>query len=210
MSCCGLRFHRGLYGAQLPAREGVSNVFQAAKQCGVGKIVLTSSVAAVTDSPVNGHVYTEEDWNTASTEDRNPYYYSKTVAEKRGWELASELGIELVVINVRARRVALCEVMPYDVQWDVLLPCECSRSDQAPAVHGDRAIAQPEPQPVQSNLLHDFEWRMARDPANRCVTWARRSQVWWSSISLTLLSMGHGGCERCCTITRVGTGERCS
>ena len=67
MSCCGLRFHRGLYGAQLPAREGVSNVFQAAKQCGVGKIVLTSSVAAVTDSPVNGHVYTEEDWNTAST-----------------------------------------------------------------------------------------------------------------------------------------------
>merc|ERR1711934_365818 len=82
----------------LPAREGVSNVFQAAKQCGVGKIVLTSSVAAVTDSPVNGHVYTEEDWNTASTEDRNPYYYSKTVAEKRGWELASELGIELVVI----------------------------------------------------------------------------------------------------------------
>jgi len=71
----------------------------------VKKVVLTSSVAAITDSPINGKVYTESDWNTASSLQRNPYYYSKTLAERAAWDFVKKLSDEekfaLVVINVR-------------------------------------------------------------------------------------------------------------
>ncbi len=66
----------------------------------VKRLVLTSSVAAITDE-ANGHVLTEDDWNTKSTLSRNPYYYSKTVAERAAWS-AMESGhphFDLVVIN---------------------------------------------------------------------------------------------------------------
>jgi len=55
-------------------------------------------VAAITDSPED-RVYTEKDWNETSSLTRNPYYYSKTLAEKVGWEFAKKNKIDLVVIN---------------------------------------------------------------------------------------------------------------
>eukprot|EP01115_Flamella_aegyptia_P014593 TRINITY_DN837_c0_g1_i1.p1 TRINITY_DN837_c0_g1~~TRINITY_DN837_c0_g1_i1.p1 ORF type:complete len:63 (-),score=11.93 TRINITY_DN837_c0_g1_i1:133-321(-) len=51
----------------------------------VKRIVLTSSMASLTDSGLKGHMYTEDDWNEESDLKRNPYYYSKTMAEKSAW-----------------------------------------------------------------------------------------------------------------------------
>lgn len=64
------------------------------------RVVLTSSVAAITDE-ANGHVNTEADWNTKSTLTRNPYYYSKTLAERAAWRFMEQHqpDFDLVVIN---------------------------------------------------------------------------------------------------------------
>jgi nucleoside-diphosphate-sugar epimerase len=60
---------------------------------GVKRVVHTSSVAAMYgpgDETGPGKVLTEEDWNVSSTETFHPYAYSKTVAERRAWELAGQ------------------------------------------------------------------------------------------------------------------------
>ena len=45
--------------------------------------------------------YTEKDWNEKSTLKRNPYYYSKTLAEKAAWKFMDDNkpDFSLVVIN---------------------------------------------------------------------------------------------------------------
>src|SRR5580692_5452091 len=74
-----------------PAVQGTRNVLVACKAAGsVRRVVLTSSMAAVTDEPESDHLLTESDWNTRSTLERNAYYYSKTLAEKEGWRFVAE------------------------------------------------------------------------------------------------------------------------
>jgi dihydroflavonol-4-reductase len=84
-----------------PALLGTRNVLGAAAASpSVRRVVLTSSMAAITDEPDESHVLTEADWNTKSALDRNPYYYSKTVAEREAWKLAGEQqSYQLVTIN---------------------------------------------------------------------------------------------------------------
>jgi len=85
-----------------PAVKGTLNVLEAcAKAPSIRRVVLTSSMAAVTDEPENGKVLTEADWNTKSTLERNPYYYSKTLAERAAWDFVAERKpqFDLVVIN---------------------------------------------------------------------------------------------------------------
>lgn len=65
----------------------------------VRRVVLTSSVAAITDSPESDHTYTEADWNKLSTLTRNPYYFSKRMAEEEAWKFAKANALDLVVIN---------------------------------------------------------------------------------------------------------------
>jgi len=67
-------------------------------------LFLTSSVAAITDSPKG--VLNEDVWNSKSSLTRNPYYYSKTCAEKEAWKYVSGMGthsqklnFDLVVMN---------------------------------------------------------------------------------------------------------------
>jgi dihydroflavonol-4-reductase len=83
-----------------PALIGTRTILQAANTAGVGRVVLTSSTAAITDEPEN-RVYTESDWNVKSSLTRNPYYYSKTLAEEAAWAHVSEElpSFDLVVIN---------------------------------------------------------------------------------------------------------------
>ena len=86
-----------------PAVKGTSNVLQACvKATCVKKVVLTSSVAAVFDEPITGHVYTEKDWNETSSLTRSPYFYSKTMAERAAWDYVDEESpsFELVVVNL--------------------------------------------------------------------------------------------------------------
>jgi dihydroflavonol-4-reductase len=85
-----------------PAVEGTLNVLRAcAAKPSVRRVVLTSSVAAITDEPPQDHVLTEADWNEQSSLTRNAYYYSKTMAERAAWEFMAreKPGFDLVVIN---------------------------------------------------------------------------------------------------------------
>ncbi len=85
-----------------PALKGTLNVLQACVNAGsVRKVVLTSSVAAVFDEPISGYMYTEKDWNETSSLTRNPYFYSKTIAERSARDFIEQNNpnFELVVIN---------------------------------------------------------------------------------------------------------------
>ena len=84
-----------------PAVSGTRNVLASCQRAGVTRVVLTSSMAAITDEPDSDHVLTEADWNTRSSLDRNPYYYSKTLAERAAWEFVEQQKppFDLVVIN---------------------------------------------------------------------------------------------------------------
>lgn len=84
-----------------PAVRGTLSVLEACLSTpGVRRVVITSSVAAITDH-ADGHVNTEADWNTTSTLTRNPYYYSKTLAERAAWAFMEERSpdFDLVVVN---------------------------------------------------------------------------------------------------------------
>ncbi|QCK14858.1 NAD-dependent epimerase/dehydratase family protein [Mangrovivirga cuniculi] len=76
-----------------PALEGTENVLaSASKAATVKKVILTSSVAAIygdaKDMQDQGlNEFTEENWNTTSNKDHQPYPYSKTLAERKAWEL---------------------------------------------------------------------------------------------------------------------------
>jgi dihydroflavonol-4-reductase len=85
-----------------PARRGTENVLEAAARAGgVRRVVVTSSMAAITDEPGGDHVLTEADWNVKSSLTRNPYYHSKTVAERAAWTFMDERkpAFDLVVVN---------------------------------------------------------------------------------------------------------------
>jgi len=87
-----------------PAVEGTKSVLESCVASGtVKRVVVTSSFAAVTDSPENNYVYTEFDWNNQSSLTRNPYYFSKTQAEKAAWQFVQSLPTEnkfsLVTVN---------------------------------------------------------------------------------------------------------------
>ena len=85
-----------------PAVAGTRRVLEAAAAVpGVKRVVVTSSMAAITDEPDESHVLTEADWNTKSSITRNPYYFSKTLAEKEAWTFVERErpAWDLVVIN---------------------------------------------------------------------------------------------------------------
>ena len=84
-----------------PAVKGTRDTLRACKAAGtVRRVVVTSSMAAITDEP-GDEVLTEEVWNTRSSLDRNAYYYSKVLAEKEVWRFVEEEkpGFDVVVIN---------------------------------------------------------------------------------------------------------------
>ncbi len=84
-----------------PAVKGTLNVLAAcARNPSVRRVVLTSSMAAVTDEP-DGRVLTEADWNTKSSLVRNPYYFAKAEGERAAWDFMEreKPGFDLIVIN---------------------------------------------------------------------------------------------------------------
>jgi dihydroflavonol-4-reductase len=85
-----------------PAVNGTLDVLRACtKASDVLRVVLTSSMAAVTDEPDSARVLTEADWNEKSTLQRNPYYLSKTMAERAAWDFVAreKPHFDLVVMN---------------------------------------------------------------------------------------------------------------
>lgn len=84
-----------------PAVEGTERALRAAARNGVGRAVCTSSIFAIIYTPLPGgrHVHDERDWSVPDPRATNAYVRSKTLAERRAWELADELGLELTTIN---------------------------------------------------------------------------------------------------------------
>jgi dihydroflavonol-4-reductase len=85
-----------------PALNGTETVLESCLKSGcVKRVIFTSSIAAITDEPQNTKVFTEKDWNTMSSLDRNPYHYSKTVAELAAWDfiMKKRPAFDLVAIN---------------------------------------------------------------------------------------------------------------
>lgn len=86
-----------------PAMEGTLRVMKAAAAAGVQRVVVTSSLAAVSGGhPVdNSRVYSEDDWSII--ERCPPYPKSKTLAERAAWDFVASLDgeapMELCVIN---------------------------------------------------------------------------------------------------------------
>lgn len=83
-----------------PAVDGTRRVLEASVRAGVRRVVMTSSLAAITAgrSGDDERRRTEEDWSDL---DRTaPYAKSKTLAERAAWDFAAQHPeLELVVIN---------------------------------------------------------------------------------------------------------------
>ncbi|MFA5899691.1 MAG: NAD-dependent epimerase/dehydratase family protein [Hyphomicrobium sp.] len=87
-----------------PAREGAVRVLKAATRAGVKRVVLTSSVVAITlpwPEASLGHVFDETDWTNPERPDISAYVVSKTLAERAAWEYVKETpgAPELAVVN---------------------------------------------------------------------------------------------------------------
>ncbi len=77
------------------ANKGTENVLRAAAACGIKRVVYTSSVAAIGSTPKKV-AKDESNWNDNFS---MPYSRAKTESERRAWELAKELDLDLRVIN---------------------------------------------------------------------------------------------------------------
>ncbi|HMM11617.1 MAG TPA: NAD-dependent epimerase/dehydratase family protein [Bacteroidales bacterium] len=89
-----------------PAVLGTAHVLASVNRtASVKRVVLTSSVAAIIGDAADcltfpGGIATEEQWNTTSSLKHQPYSYSKTMAERKAWEIAGQQQQwDLVVIN---------------------------------------------------------------------------------------------------------------
>jgi len=80
-----------------PAVEGTQRVLTAAKKAGVKRVVLTSSIVAVTAGLPTGR-YGTDSWSNLNA-NIGAYAKSKTLAEKAAWEFVKDGSMELVTIN---------------------------------------------------------------------------------------------------------------
>jgi nucleoside-diphosphate-sugar epimerase len=86
----------------VPAREGTLRVLKAALDAGVGRIVVTSSIAAVGGSTDHASApLAEADWTDPDHPKLTPYTRSKTIAERAAWDFVEERGAKekLTVVN---------------------------------------------------------------------------------------------------------------
>lgn len=89
-----------------PAVEGTERALNAAIKAGVERIVLTSSMAAIAygHDKARTRPFTEADWTDLEGRGVNAYIESKTLAERRAWEIMRAAGRErdLTTINPSA------------------------------------------------------------------------------------------------------------
>ncbi len=87
----------------VPARDGTLRVLKASLDAGVERIVVTSSVAAISGSgkPVHGRPLDERDWSDPDNPKLTPYARSKTIAERAAWDFVHERGAteKLATVN---------------------------------------------------------------------------------------------------------------
>ncbi|MDZ7905082.1 MAG: NAD-dependent epimerase/dehydratase family protein [Cypionkella sp.] len=81
-----------------PAVDGTQRAMAAAKAAGVGRVILTSSVAAIIDTYKRG-MQDETDWCQLDAPDTSAYSTSKTLAERAAWDFATAQSMALTTIN---------------------------------------------------------------------------------------------------------------
>lgn len=77
-----------------PAIDGTRNLFLAAANAGIEKIIYTSSTTAVGTADNLKTPLSEKDWNRSEL---IPYYVAKTKAEELAWDLSGKYNIPLLV-----------------------------------------------------------------------------------------------------------------
>lgn len=86
-----------------PAVKGTINVLRSAKECGICRVIVTSSISAIIPSPDwPAHVPKLEDcWTDVEYCKKKKLWYpiSKTLAEKAATEFGKENGMEVVIVN---------------------------------------------------------------------------------------------------------------
>ena len=86
----------------VPARDGALRALKAARDAGVRRAVMTSSVAAISYGHGPGeHRFTEADWTRLETPGIPPYVQSKTIAERtaRDWVSREGGGLAFCTVN---------------------------------------------------------------------------------------------------------------
>ncbi|WVZ68342.1 hypothetical protein U9M48_017297 [Paspalum notatum var. saurae] len=96
----------GARGKELlePALKGTLSVLRAAKDCGVGRVVLMSSKSAMLPNPAwpaDKAIVEDDCWADVELLKKRQLWYnvSKTLAEKAAWDFAEKEGLQLVVLN---------------------------------------------------------------------------------------------------------------
>ena len=85
-----------------PARDGALRALKAARDAGVRRVVMTSSVAAISYGHGPGeHHFNEDDWTRLETPGIPPYIQSKTIAERaaRDWVAREGGALEFCTVN---------------------------------------------------------------------------------------------------------------
>ena len=86
-----------------PARDGTLRVLKAARDAGVKRVVMTSSMAAIAfGRGERAEPFTEADWSDETNrDDTSAYGRSKTIAERAAWAWHKAEGgaLELVTVN---------------------------------------------------------------------------------------------------------------
>ena len=85
----------------VPARDGALRAVRFAHAAGVRRVVMTSSVAAISYGQKHKTRFTEADWTDVASPDAYAYVKSKTIAERaaRDWVAANAPGMEFCTVN---------------------------------------------------------------------------------------------------------------
>lgn len=88
----------------VPAREGALRALRFARDAGVRRFVMTSSMAAIAYGHEGRSRFTEADWTDVNSRDIYPYVKSKTIAERtaRDWVAAEGGALEFCTVNPSA------------------------------------------------------------------------------------------------------------
>lgn len=89
-----------------PAVKGTMNVLNSVNRTeSVKRVVVTSSIASTYGDAIDilkteENAFDESDWNTTSSAEHQPYYYSKVAAERKAWQMQkAQSRWSLVCIN---------------------------------------------------------------------------------------------------------------
>ncbi|MEO8531330.1 MAG: aldehyde reductase [Deltaproteobacteria bacterium] len=97
-----------------PAVEGTLRALKAAVASGVPRVVLTSSIAAVSwMDPPTDRKFDERDWSDPDAKGISAYSKSKTLAERAAWDFVKGAGASLRLTTINPAFVLGCPLDPH-------------------------------------------------------------------------------------------------